>query len=235
MTWLWRISFSLGCLAPLWATNVSGSVVLADSRDPSVRRHKDFSGVVVWLEPAGGSRAPSGSPPGRVQMAQINKHFKPHVLAIPVGAVVDFPNYDPIFHNAFSSYDGQVFDVHLYPPGSSRSVAFKTPGIVRVFCNIHPTMSAVIAVLQTPWFAVSRNSGDWEIHGVPPGEYEVHVFHERATEETLQALERRVTIAGGEHVSLTPFTVSEAGYIPAPHKDKYGKDYPPPGGYPAAQ
>src|SRR6516164_4765842 len=124
MIWLWRISFSLGCLAPVWAANVSGSVALADSRDPSVRRHKDFSGVVVWLTPANGGSVPAGRQPSKATMAQIEKHFKPHVLAIPVGGVVEFPNFDPIYHNAFSSYEGQVFDVHLYPPGTSRSVVF---------------------------------------------------------------------------------------------------------------
>ena len=55
-----------------------------------------------------------------------------------------------IFHNAFSSYNGQIFDVGLYPPGTSKSVHFTRPGVVRVFCNIHPSMSAVILVLTTP-------------------------------------------------------------------------------------
>ena len=53
-------------------------------------------------------------------MIQKNKTFSPHVLAITMGTIVDFPNYDPIFHNAFSNYDGQIFDIGLYPPGTSR-------------------------------------------------------------------------------------------------------------------
>ena len=126
-------------------------------------------------------------PPSHYRMEQKDKHFKPHVLAIPVGAAVDFPNLDPIFHNVFSNYNGQIFDLGLYRPNTSRDVVFKRPGIVRVFCNIHPTMSAVIAVLDTPWFAVSDASGDFEIRDVPPGNYKLHVFHERATEETLSA------------------------------------------------
>jgi len=226
MTWLWRISFSGFWLLPVWCASVSGTVVLADSRDSAVRRHKDFSGVVLWLEPAIGA-APLGSGPHRVEMRQQNKRFLPHVLAVPVGASVDFPNFDPIFHSAFSNYSGQTFDVGLYKPGTSKTVAFTRPGIVRVFCNIHPTMSAVIAVLDTPWFAVSRASGDYEIRGVPPGDYQLHIFHERAAEDTLNGLARRVTVAQGSPQTLAPLTISETGYIPAPHKDKYGKDYPP--------
>jgi len=228
MTWLWRIFFSGLWLLPAWCANVRGTVVLADSRDPAARRHKDFSGVVMWLEPLDSGAKPRISASGRhAQMAQKDKHFLPHVLAIPVGSSVDFPNFDPIFHNAFSSYSGQIFDVSLYPPGTSRTVVFKRPGIVRVFCNIHANMSAVIAVLDTPWFAVSRVSGDWEIGGVPPGRYQLHVFHERATDETLSGLARRVAVEGAAPVVVPEISISETGYIPAPHKNKYGKDYPP--------
>ena len=142
-------------------------------------------------------------------------------MAIPVGATVDFPNRDPIFHNVFSNYNGQIFDLSLYKPNTSRDVVFKRPGIVRVFCNIHPTMSAVIAVLDTPWFAVSAGSGAFEIHDVPPGNYTLHIFHERATDETLNALTQPVTVESGAPRALPTIRISETGYIPAPHKNKW--------------
>ena len=85
-------------------------------------------------------------------MLQKGKMFTPHILPIMTGTTVDFPNSDPIFHNAFSSYNGQIFDVGLYPPGTSKSVRFTRPGVVRVFCNIHPTMSAIILVLEHALF-----------------------------------------------------------------------------------
>ncbi|MFN7998908.1 MAG: hypothetical protein U0Q18_35115 [Bryobacteraceae bacterium] len=228
MTWLWRICFSSLGLLPAWCGTVSGTATLVDSRVAAVRRHKDFSGVVVWLEPVDSSvKSVTAAPPRRAQMVQKDKHFLPHVLAIPVGAAVDFPNLDPIFHNAFSNYSGQIFDVSLYPPGQSRTVVFKRPGIVRVFCNIHPTMSAVIAVLSTPWFAVSSPTGEYQIRGVPPGEYQFHVFHERAAEDTLNSMTRRISVDDDTSITVPPLTISETGYIPAPHKNKYGKDYPP--------
>jgi plastocyanin len=226
MIWLWRICFSGLWLLPAWCASVKGVVVLTDSRDPGVRRNRDFSGVVVWLEPANGD-PPRTTPSRRYRMVQKDKHFKPHVLAIPVGAAVDFPNKDPIFHNVFSNYNGQIFDLSLYRPNTSRDVVFKRAGIVRVFCNIHPTMSAVIAVLDTPWFAVSDVSGDYEIRDVPPGNYTLHIFHERATDETLNALVQPVGVENAGLRALPAIRISETGYIPAPHKNKWDKDYPP--------
>jgi len=214
------------CLAPLRlnAATVVGRVGLVLSHDPNVRKHQDYSGVVIWLEPLNGTAAlPVAS--RHAEMIQKDKTFTPHVLAITVGTIVDFPNYDPIFHNAFSNFDGQVFDIGLYPPGTSRSIAFRRAGVVRVFCNIHPTMSAVIVVLRSPYFAVSNKSGVIQIPDVPAGSYRLHVFHERATEQTLDELVRTVDVSA-DPVQLGPISVSESGYLQVPHKNKLGKEYP---------
>jgi plastocyanin len=229
MTWALRICFSAWTFTalalPAASATVRGSIELVASRDPMVRRHKDYSGVVVWLEPLGPLIAPA-MPSHPALMVQKNKMFNPHVLAIPVGGSVAFPNLDPIFHNAFSNFNGQIFDVGLYKPGSSRTVVFKREGIVRVFCNIHPQMSAVIVVLGTPYFAVSGKNGAFEILDVPPGDYQFHVFHERAAPETLDVLTRKINLESAR-LELPPLTISESGYLPAPHRNKYGKDYPP--------
>ena len=216
----------MGLLAPLSCTGVTvvGRVALVLSHDPNVRKHQDYSGVVVWLDSVSGVPTLPASA-HHAEMIQKDKTFLPHVLAITSGTVVDFPNYDPIFHNAFSNFDGQVFDIGLYPPGTSRSIAFRREGIVRVFCNIHPTMSAVIVVLRSPYFAVSNKTGLVQISDVPPGTYRLHVFHERATEQTLDELVRTVEVSG-DQVQLPPISVSESGYLQVPHKNKYGKEYP---------
>jgi plastocyanin len=217
------------------AATVSGALELTNSKDISVRKHKDYSGVVLWLE-AVNRQAPvfAGR---RVEMLQKDKHFAPHVVAIPVGGTVDFPNLDPIFHSAFSNFSGQPFDVGLYPPGTSKSVTFKHPGIVRVFCNIHSTMSAIIAVLPTLWFTVTQVSGKYSIPNVPPGEYGLRMFHERALPENLEFLEHRITVPEGGLV-LPLVSISETGFIPVAHLNKFGKEYPPPpangGTYPGA-
>jgi plastocyanin len=224
MTWLWHICFSGLLAASAAAATLTGEVQLLDSNAPAVRQHHDYSGVAVWLEPVGTHLTAA---PIHARMLQKNKTFQPHLLIITVGSTVDFPNLDPIFHNAFSNYNGQLFDVGLYPPGANRSVPFKRPGIVRVFCNIHSTMSAVIVVLDTPLFATTRADGHFEIPGVPDGEYDLTFFFERATEATLRSATRRITVSG-ERMAIPVVPISETGYISVPHKNKYGKDYPPP-------
>ncbi len=223
MTWLSRICFSAVLACPGFATTLSGRVELVDSRVSAVRQHHDYSGVAVWLEPASAALRPV---PLHVRMLQKDKIFQPHLLIVTVGSTVDFPNLDPVFHNAFSNYNGQLFDVGLYPPGSTRSVLFSRPGIVRVFCNIHSSMSAVIVVLDTPLFAITKADGRFEIARVPEGDYILTFFHERATQAALRSAGRRVAIAG-ERVSIPPAAISETGYLATPHKNKYGQDYPP--------
>ncbi len=223
MILLWLICFSLGAF-PLSAATVSGRVELRDSRDPAVRNRNDYSGVVVALKPVEGAMPPVGVK--HAVMLQKNKTFSPHVLAIPAGSVVDFPNSDPIFHNAFSSYSGQVFDIGLYPPGTSRSVRFAREGVVRVFCNIHASMSAVIVVTASAYFAITKRNGAFEISGVPPGQYDVTVFHERASESALREWNRKIMV-GEDGATLPPIAISEAGYLSIPHNNKYGHAYPP--------
>ena len=132
-------------LIVLWAhcaaATVTGNVLLISS-DGTPAKKPGNSGVVVWLEPLEAAPPRSPSSAQTVTMDQRNKTFMPHLLAVEVGTAVDFPNSDPIFHNAYSNYNGQVFDLHLYAPGTSRRVVFRRPGIVRMFCNIHEDMSA---------------------------------------------------------------------------------------------
>lgn len=232
----WRICFSITLAILLWhsadanAATVEGLVQLVDSTDPVVRKHKDYSGVVVWLEAA------SGQPPTvsaqHARMIQKNKQFTPHLLVITVGATVDFPNLDPIFHNAFSNFSGQLFDLALYPPGSTKSIRFKRAGVVRVFCNIHPSMSALILVLDSTMHAVTDTKGRFLIADVAPGAYTLHLFHERALEQTLDRLTRPVLVSP-QGLTLPCIDISESGYIPGPHKNKYGADYPPSSDSPA--
>ena len=234
MIWRWVIFFSLFTAAGVAATGtmVSGKVVLRDSRIAAVAKG-NYSGVVISLAPLDG---PANPEPRRARMLQKDKTFTPHVLAISTGSTVDLPNLDPIFHSAFSSYSGQIFDVGLYPPGTDKVVRFTRPGVVRVFCNIHPTMSAVILVLNTPYFDTTGKDGAFHIN-VPAGEYELNVFHERATEATLKQLSRRLTV-GESAVQIPDIEISESGYLAIPHKNKYGHDYPPASGeeatYPGA-
>jgi plastocyanin len=215
-------AFSLATAAA-WSATLSGKVVLRDSHLDAVNKQMDFSGVVVSAQPVDRLFTQPGA--AHATMLQKAKMFTPHILPVLAGTIVDFPNADPIFHNAFSSYSGQIFDVGLYAPGTSRSVRFTRPGVLRVFCNIHPAMSAIILVLNTPYFARTGRNGSFEMD-IPAGEYELTVFHERATEKELASLTQRVVVSEPA-LLIPPITISEAGYLVAPHKNKYGHDYSP--------
>jgi plastocyanin len=227
MTLLWYIFSNLVCAAPLSAATLSGQVEIADSREASVSKQKDYSGVIVWLEQKTASAL--STKPGNFTMVQKNKRFSPHVLVIPVGSTVNFPNSDPIFHNAFSNFSGQPFDTGLYPPGTSQKIRFRREGMVRVFCNIHSNMSAVIIVLNTPYFARTEKDGSFQLNGVAPGEYKLKVWHERSAERTLDALQQNLTIDADR--KLPSLRISESGYLEVPHKNKHGQEYPASGGY----
>ncbi len=203
---------------------MSGRVELSPLGSPS-KHEQSRSDIVVWLEPVH-PKATQAPLPEHLQLLQKDKMFHPHTLALTVGSVVDFPNLDPIFHNAFSNFDGQLFDVGLYPPGTTRSVRFKKAGIVRVFCNIHPAMSAVIVVVDTPYFTTAGRDGRYHIANVPPGSYALHVFDERATRGP--EVQIPLTVEGSEQqVTAPPIRISEARYLNLTHKNKYGLDYPP--------
>ena len=133
--------------------------------------------VVLWLSPVG-SRAdflPSASQIPR--LVQKNKSFDPHVLVVPVGSVVEFPNRDPFFHNVFSLFEGKRFDLGLYEAGSTREVRFDKAGISYIFCNIHAEMSAVVIALESPYYGISNARGEVIISNVPAGRYNLHVWY----------------------------------------------------------
>jgi len=110
--------------------------------------------------------------PGQFTLTQKNKAFSPHVLAIPVGSTVVFPNEDLIFHNVFSLSRPGSFDLGLYRNGDSKTQKFTVPTTLRVFCNIHPQMAAVILVLPTSYIAEADASGNYRLD-LPPGRYRI--------------------------------------------------------------
>lgn len=140
----------------------------------------ELGNVVVYLEQAPDGTAPPGATTGPVRMEQEGMTFKPHVLPIVKGTTVEFPNRDMLFHNVFSLSKAATFDLGRYPRDGSKSLRFMRPGIVQVFCHIHSDMSGVIVVLDNPFFATPDRDGRFSIEGIPPGDYRVIAWHERA-------------------------------------------------------
>ena len=182
------------------------------------------SQAVVWLTPVGATAEPPRQEVSEIpQLVQKNKSFHPSLLVIPVGGKVEFPNHDPFFHNVFSLFEGKRFDLGLYESGTTRFVQFDKPGVSFIFCNIHAEMSAVVIALATPYYAISDSRGNLSISNVPPGRYELQVFHSSVAPDALRALNREITVAPGA-TSLGTFTLAESDLTLA-HKNKYGRDY----------
>src|ERR1700719_1397778 len=162
-------------------------------------RVANASQAVVWLTPVGTPVDPPQQKASEIpQLVQKNKAFHPSLLAIPVGGKVELPNHDPFFHNVFSLFEGKRFDLGLYESGSTRFVQFDKPGVSFIFCNIHEQMSAVVIALATPYYAISDSHGDISIPDVPPGRYNVQVFHSSVAPDTLRTLSREITVAAGD-------------------------------------
>jgi plastocyanin len=190
-------------------------------------KSRESGNVLVWLVPASGAvKAAPSQPAQKPRLDQRNKSFEPHVLVVPVGSVVAFPNHDPFFHNVFSLFEGKRFDLGLYEAGSTRDVHFDKPGISYIFCNIHPEMSAVVVALDTPYYGISDSRGQVVIANVPSGRYTLRVWYESALPETLKAMTREVMVSEVSS-TLGVLRLAEAN-LPATHKNLYGRDYDSP-------
>lgn len=113
-------------------------------------------------------------------MDQHGKAFHPYVLPVLMGTTVVFPNNDPFFHNVFSpSTYVTKLNFGAYPPGSKKSKTFNNPGTAILQCNIHDFMEGYILILRNPFFVVPEKKGKYEIHNIPPGEYQVKIWSKK--------------------------------------------------------
>jgi plastocyanin len=212
-------------LATAQSITVTGSVVITRS----AKSKPDNSNAVVWLQALQPGNAAQAKKTFTV--TQKDKLFDPHVLAVPTGSFVAFPNFDPFFHNVFSMFDGKRFDLGLYEAGTSRTAVFNKPGVCYIFCNIHPEMSAIIVVVDTPHYTTTNLSGKFSFAGVAPGQYSLTVWHERAQPASAKEFPRMVTISA-EYTELAPIKLTDSGQLSIPHKNKYGRDYDAPASNP---
>ena len=181
--------------------------------------------AVLWLKPVSPAVVldPMPTPRGGFTLLQKDKLFIPHILVVPVGTVVSFPNQDPFFHNVFSLFDGKRFDLGLYEAGSTKGVTFSHEGVSYVFCNIHSEMSAVVIALSTPLYSIADRRGAFLVHHVPAGEYEVHVWVEGQPQATLDQLTRKVSLSAQNH-DLKSISLGLTKPL-VPHLNKEGQPY----------
>jgi len=203
---------------PVSAATVSGKVNFVSKRG----QNPTVSETLVWLEPSGGKVIRKS--PATFQMMTRGKMLIPHVMAIPLGSTVEFPNDDPISHNLFSLSTGNGFDLGLYRKGAGKSQKFDTPGLVNVYCNVHPNMSSVIYVMATPYYVFSDPAGNYALTDVPPGKYRLVAWNELGglTESPVE-----VSSAGTVSGNLS-VTLDSRNYRATQHLNKNGKPYEAP-------
>lgn len=147
------------------------------------------------------SELPAPREPPRFEIANLT--FHPRVLAVVAGTSVEFQNRDSVFHNVFSICPANRFDLGRYGPGKSRRAAFRTPGPVNIYCDLHPKMSAFILVVPNRAFARADSVGRFVLPPLPPGQYGVVVWH-----PDFPPMRRTITVSGGKcaemEVTLAP-------------------------------
>ncbi len=193
---------------------MSGKVVLLDKGNKPAT---DVGETVIWLETA----RPVPAAPAAAQIVTSDKSFRPRVVIVPVGSTVTFPNSDPFDHNVFSLSEEGAFDLGLYSRGNAKSIQFKRPGIIHVYCNVHAQMSAFVVVRDSPYYTQAGGDGAFSIGPVAPGEYQLHAWHERAAEFPPQGVQ--VTVSGVSGLNLQ---LDARGYKFVQHLNKFGQPYP---------
>lgn len=187
-----RVIFAL-VLALLIATPAVGGDLTVRVRDAEGRAVRD---AVVTVHPAAGvpDRPIRFSWPMRV--VQQDMQFQPHVLIVPRGATVTFPNLDRMRHHVYSFSRGNRFEIELFGRDQTRSHVFNTVGVAAIGCNIHDQMLAYIRVVDTPWAAKTTSSGDVVLRGVPAGGATLRVWHPRLAVRGNET-SRAITVAVG--------------------------------------
>src|SRR5262245_1848562 len=186
---VWAGVLFVAAAASAWA-----GAALASSGE--VRGHvvdpagKPVADAVVFVQELPAGVAPTGEA-GTAVMDQVGKAFVPHILPVAVGTEVAFPNHDQIHHHVYSFSRTKTFEIPLYKGEAAAPVLFDKVGAVKVGCNIHDWMSAVIVVLPNRYFTTTDASGAFVLDGLPPGQYTLAAWHEGSQvkiEDTLQSV-----------------------------------------------
>jgi plastocyanin len=201
--------------SPLFAQGaVSGKIVIQERPGENT---EDMTNAVIYLEPIGGPKLRVS--PTNTSIALQARQFAPRVRVVTEGSKIEFPNQDPFTHNVFSKAPQGAFDTESFGKGKTRDNTFKSAGIYPVYCNVHPRMTAFVIAVKTPFFTQASKDGQFTVDKVPAGKYTVHVWHDRAGEQTADLIVPATGLAG------LKYELDARGWKYVQHKNKLGKDY----------
>jgi plastocyanin len=201
---------------PLAAGGVQGPVRLHEKDGQPRASLKD---CVAILEPVEAPVALAG-PSKAVSIRTVGKQFLPRVSIATPGTDVSFPNLDHILHNVFSVTQGNRFDTGHYRPGDSPRVKVTSPGLVKLYCNVHHQMNAFLWVVTTPFAQVLDGKAGLQFDQVPAGTYRLRLWHPEAGEKTW-------AVKVGTGVTQGAWDLEASLPTIEPHKNKFGRDYAP--------
>ena len=197
---------STGCASPgvirgTLSTRAPASEPVIPSQEPNatdVSARGSVVDAVVYVEELS-PRAESRllAPKSSTSLELRGQALQPRVLVVPVGSSVEFPNRDSLFHNVFSVSPAKPFDLGRYGRGKSKRLTFDKPGVINVYCKLHPNMAAYVLVVPNRAFARPDSSGRFVLPTLPRGRYAVNVWH-----PDFPAIRREVTVTDGERSEL---------------------------------
>jgi plastocyanin len=193
---------------------VSGTLLVRDKGD---RQAADVGQAVIWLE-AAGIAAPT---PDTVVVLTEQKEFRPRITVVTVGSTVSFPNRDPFNHNVFSLSPEKTFDLGLYGRNAPPKTAdFPAAGLIRIYCNVHATMSAFLVIVPNAHHVQPAADGRFQLDRVPAGRYRLKAWHERAA-----ALAEQDVVVGPSGVADLRVELDARQFTPVQHLNKFGQPY----------
>lgn len=164
----WALASALLGLTCVWAGDVQ--LVITDAAG------KPLPNAVAFLD------SPEAKalvrPKNGIEIQQIERQFVPRVALVPVGSLVSFPNRDKVRHHVYSFSPAKIFDLKLYTREAANPVLFDQTGVVVLGCNIHDQMVSWVLVLETPYYGSAGANGQLTLAGVPPGTYQLKIWHE---------------------------------------------------------
>lgn len=178
LNWLSMVALLLGGSALGGAFAAEVNVVLVDAKGGKV----SLQGGGAYLLPA---NVPSSTVSATAEISQRQAAFRPGTLLIQAGTEVVFSNEDDFNHHVYSFSEVKSFDLELFEKGAAPKIVFDKAGEVAIGCNIHDWMAGFIKVVDTPYIAQS-DDGDWRFSNIPPGEYQVYLWHPRLSKKDRQ-------------------------------------------------